>query len=129
MPSLLAAILTVLLLGSSALAQGTREQQLQQDPTVRGSQLPSPTAQGNRPPETTDKDRQDPALSRAIMELWSAPTDLQGNPIASPDLASVPGSFRVVRETCDASSGTIVPEAKQAEAAACPPGSVRPAGP
>jgi hypothetical protein len=84
------ASLALLLLASPALAQGTAEEKLQQDPAVSNSQLPEPTPQGTRAPDSSLTDTQSVPLAQAVLEIWRSPVDLQGRPIAEPRLSAPP---------------------------------------
>jgi hypothetical protein len=87
---LLAGLLWALFL-SPVLAQGTTEP-LKQDPGVSGSQLPEPTAQGTRAPDSSLTDTQSHPLAQAVQGIWRQPVDLQGQPIAQPRLSAPPKS-------------------------------------
>jgi hypothetical protein len=74
--------LALVLLTSPLHAQGTAEQQLKQDSDVSRSQLPEPTAQGTRAPDSSMTDTQSVPLAEAVREIWRHPVDLQGQPVA-----------------------------------------------
>jgi hypothetical protein len=78
----LAITLALALLASPLHAQGTVEEQLKEDPDVSRSQLPEPTAQGTRAPDSSMTDTQSVPLAEAVREIWRRPADLQGQPIA-----------------------------------------------
>jgi hypothetical protein len=84
------ALALLLAAASPLLAQGTAEEKLQQDPAVSNSQLPEPTAQGTRAPDSSLTDTQSVPLAQAVMEIWRSPVDLQGRPIAEPRLSAPP---------------------------------------
>ena len=93
----LAALATVLLLTTPALAQqppppaaapapapgaGQAPGSPGNDPAVQRGTDPPPTAQGMRAPIETDTETQTPELYRLILRIWNEPVDLQGNPVA-----------------------------------------------
>ena len=104
MRTLLIATAVLLLLGSPALAQAeTETEALENDPAVRDSQLPPPSPQGTRAPEpeATDTDTGNLPLREALTRIWTAPTDLQGNPIEGPNpLATEPPAPAGPAGTC-----------------------------
>jgi hypothetical protein len=63
---------------------GTPEQAegLRNDPAVRQSQDPPPTAQGTRAPTATDTPTATGELQALLAKVWREPVDLQGNPVA-----------------------------------------------
>jgi hypothetical protein len=125
----LAATLALLLLGPPALAQGTAEQTVKNDPAAQLTPDPQPTPQGARAPNNLETETQKPDLQRLVQQVWAAPVDLQGNPIAAgTGQTAQPGPAAATAEGC----GTTGPELAArpgASPAPCPPGSTEPAAP
>lgn len=140
----LTAVLAILLLSSSAFAQGaspqtatpaapatpvtvpgTVEQSLQADPNVRQSQDPHPTAQGTRPPHVTTTETANQELQRLIQQAWNMPVDLQGNRVAQPGALAAPNPAAATAQGCGTTGGELAARPAGSEAP-CPPGSEPP---
>jgi hypothetical protein len=101
MRSLISALALLAFISGPASAQTAQGQvtdekkpALTNDPAVKASQDPQPTAEGNRPPQNLARPTE--SVAAALLQFYKAPPSLDGTPMPRPNtLAGNPESLQV----------------------------------